>query len=751
MLNFLYIPLLALRWFVTFVRGVLRVTHIQKTVSLTHQAHINKELVEASGRGHLFWALWALAKGAAVSDLKLHGPAHSIHYAARQRRWWLLDLLLKEGARVDALDAGGETALFHAIASGSASCVKRLLEAGVDPTRPNKRRTTCLHYASYIGDPEIVTIILAAIDSKQNASISLSLAAQDRAGYTPLHMAALQRKVDAVEVLLCNGANANAQSDDGSTPLHSVSCKLRAPTGNEGDIARIVTMLRNAGVNHLATDTFGCTALHIACRHLFLPAVAALLSVDEEDVTSEIKALINAQDHDGLHAMHNCIQGVAALSQNTEDIKTPNYIQESVEAAKAVCTLLLQHGESINCVDYGNSTPLHLLVNAYKPLYITAFLNFMLDIDDIDITIENGQGWTPIHSAQEKFTIANERTLETTEEKNDNIREALIWKEVLLLLTNKMTPSQKQKFDVNKPKNKENTLYLQRRGPHNLIPEAERRAVLNGALDLKGIAEYMKRMLKKGELRVVVMTGAGISVNSGIPDYRSKEKGLYNTASNKNLMSRSALFDNPEDFYKKMSSIFGGVVTDEIKPSTTHKFIKLLHDKQVLQRVYTQNIDGLHIISGIPKEKVVEAHGNLREAYCVECNQDYPNNEFQENLKTGSVPKCHACGKTVHPNVVFFGEPLRAQWDKNKREDFGKATLLLVMGTSLVVYPFAGLVSEVPLLTPRVLFNATRAGVFQHVGTEDVSNLHNYRDVASVGDCDESSEKLMQFMEWTFE
>ena len=184
-----------------------------------------------------------------------------------------------------------------------------------------------------------------------------------------------------------------------------------------------------------------------------------------------------------------------------------------------------------------------------------------------------------------------------------------------------------------------------------------------GAITLETFAEN----LSKGNYKkVVVMCGAGISTNAGVPDFRSPSAGLYFKLRNiPDLPYPEAVFDggffrsNPKPFYTLVRQIF----PQRLCPTDTHKFFALLHKKGILQRIYTQNIDGLEFLGGVPNEKIIEAHGTFKEAYCQACNAQYDLKWLKDEIfkpeTNDGVPKCTSC-KTgvVRPNIVFFGESL---------------------------------------------------------------------------------------------
>mmetsp|Transcript_37511 Transcript_37511/g.90993 ORF Transcript_37511/g.90993 Transcript_37511/m.90993 type:complete len:192 (+) Transcript_37511:2882-3457(+) len=168
----------------------------------------------------------------------------------------------------------------------------------------------------------------------------------------------------------------------------------------------------------------------------------------------------------------------------------------------------------------------------------------------------------------------------------------------------------------------------------------------------------------------------------------------------------------------------------------THSFLKLLSDKGLLLRNYSQNIDGLEHLAGIPEEELVECHGHFRSSSCIECGaQADPDRVKNTIVKKGSVPKCENCGGNVKPDIVFFGESLPDRFHKLLRKDVKEADLLLIMGTSLQVAP----VSLIPNMVNcnRVLFNR-----------EKVLKIRKKQDMFLEGNCDDNVTELCATLGW---
>lgn len=222
--------------------------------------------------------------------------------------------------------------------------------------------------------------------------------------------------------------------------------------------------------------------------------------------------------------------------------------------------------------------------------------------------------------------------------------------------------------------------------------------------DIDGIADYIRHGKVKN---IICMCGAGISVSAGIPDFRSPGTGLYSRLESYNLPHPQAVFEidfftkSPEPFYMLAKELYPG----SYKPTTTHYFMKLLHDKGLLKRCYTQNIDSLESLAGLPKETVIAAHGNFDRAHCIKCRLDHDVEYVKlaiEKQKPCRCLKTKGCHGLVKPGIVFFGESLPERFWKSIPSDFEAADLLIVMGSSLVVQPFASLIGELVIFFVRV-------------------------------------------------
>ncbi|CAG2111497.1 unnamed protein product [Medioppia subpectinata] len=231
------------------------------------------------------------------------------------------------------------------------------------------------------------------------------------------------------------------------------------------------------------------------------------------------------------------------------------------------------------------------------------------------------------------------------------------------------------------------------------LNESDGKAVTNvekvlDELSVDGIVRYMN----SGQCEhIVVMVGAGLSTAAGIPDFRSPGSGLYDNLSKYKLPSPECMFDinffreNPEPFFDLAKQLFPG----SFNPTTSHRFLKLLNDKNLLLRLYTQNIDTLERIAGIPGDKLVEAHGTFHTSHCIDCKQQYS-----------------------------------LQWMKD----------------------------TVSPKTPRLLINKTKCGQSSQLAKLlgmgsglDFDSANAYRDVLLLEDCDKGCEQLAEALGWAQE
>jgi NAD-dependent deacetylase len=187
---------------------------------------------------------------------------------------------------------------------------------------------------------------------------------------------------------------------------------------------------------------------------------------------------------------------------------------------------------------------------------------------------------------------------------------------------------------------------------------------------------------------IVVFTGAGISTESGIPDFRGPG-GLW-TRFDPDDFTIDKFLANPESRRKQWYIFKEGLMTDKAAPNAAHIAIAELNHLGRLDCVITQNIDNLHQKAGVPDNKVFELHGNMKWAVCLDCKRRFPFEEIKSRIDAGEdIPACPTCRGTLKPDIVMFGEQLPYQVLEEAGLRSRAADLFIVIGSTLVVYPAA--------------------------------------------------------------
>ncbi len=238
--------------------------------------------------------------------------------------------------------------------------------------------------------------------------------------------------------------------------------------------------------------------------------------------------------------------------------------------------------------------------------------------------------------------------------------------------------------------------------------------------DLDKLIEYIR-----SSKRIVFFGGAGVSTESGIPDFRSKD-GLYNQKdiqfeeySPEYLLSHECLYHNPKVFFsfyrQKMD-------TRNIQPNIAHQVLAKLEDCGKLSAIVTQNIDGLHQKAG--SKNVLEIHGTTQRCYCTKCHAEYSGSYIFESGDT--IPRCPSCGGMIRPDIVLYGE--NVQHEKEAVHAIHAADMLIIGGTSLQVYPAS---SYVRLFTGNCLAFINQEPVGIPFKKEDIFIQENLGEVFS--------------------
>ena len=237
-------------------------------------------------------------------------------------------------------------------------------------------------------------------------------------------------------------------------------------------------------------------------------------------------------------------------------------------------------------------------------------------------------------------------------------------------------------------------------------------------------AKLLAKYLDKAE-RIVFFGGAGVSTESGIPDFRSVD-GIYNMKYDyppEEILSHEFFFEKTEEFYRFYRD---KLYCPNAAPNGAHKALAALEREGRLSAVVTQNIDGLHQAAG--SETVFELHGSVKRSYCVKCGRFY-DEDFV--MRSEGIPCCE-CGGIVKPDVVLYEEGLNEEDIENAIRAIEEAEVLIIGGTSLVVYPAAGMIryyrgNKLVLInrssTPydnyaNLVFHDSLGDVFEEIGKE---------------------------------
>jgi len=188
--------------------------------------------------------------------------------------------------------------------------------------------------------------------------------------------------------------------------------------------------------------------------------------------------------------------------------------------------------------------------------------------------------------------------------------------------------------------------------------------------------------------KLVVFTGAGISTESGIPDFRSPG-GIWSRFDPEDFTYQKFVAD-PEARRKQWRMLGEGHLTTDAEPNPAHYAIAELDGLGKLDCVITQNVDNLHHKAGVPAEKVFELHGNVQWAVCLNCGQRYPFEHIKARLEGGEeIPDCEQCQGMLKPDAVLFGEALPQEVLQEASQRSSACDLFIVVGSTLVVYPAA--------------------------------------------------------------
>ncbi len=226
-----------------------------------------------------------------------------------------------------------------------------------------------------------------------------------------------------------------------------------------------------------------------------------------------------------------------------------------------------------------------------------------------------------------------------------------------------------------------------------------------------GNAKKCAEFIKESNF-IVAMSGAGISTNAGIPDFRgpngiyvSKKYDPYETFGLKYFLQNPVSF---YDFAREFVSII-----EKVKPTFTHYFLAKLEKSGKLKSIITQNIDGLHQKAG--SDNIIELHGSFEKSICLQCGKEYSFEEMKKKVFKEKIPHCDICGGLIKPDIVFFGEQVKNF--ENVEEIIYQSDLLLIIGSSLTVYPASMLADFarghiIVVSNGKVNIDSSRADIF---------------------------------------
>ncbi|MGB0872566.1 MAG: SIR2 family NAD-dependent protein deacylase [Solirubrobacterales bacterium] len=194
-----------------------------------------------------------------------------------------------------------------------------------------------------------------------------------------------------------------------------------------------------------------------------------------------------------------------------------------------------------------------------------------------------------------------------------------------------------------------------------------------------------------GARKTVVLTGAGVSVPSGIPDFRTPETGMWANVDPMEVAHIDTFQNDPERFWSFYGERFASL-GDKV-PNGAHKALAKLERRGLIEAVITQNIDRLHHMAGT--EDLIEVHGSIEFSDCLDCGATYELEWVRDRAAENGIPRCDQCdaGSPLKPKVVLFGEMLPEQALQRAFELAAAADLIIAVGSSLVVHPVAGLPS----------------------------------------------------------
>jgi NAD+-dependent protein deacetylase sirtuin 2 len=688
----------------------------------------------------------------------------------------------------------GHTSFLLSLTNGFEEFACYLLENGTPIDGLTTRQRNCLYLISRSGFLTAAQLLLDKHGLEKTKSLCEAL---DANGYTSLHAAALMGQAPLCKFLVNFPISLplNLCSRDGTNALH-LACRLSSHQNSTQKSGETVDAILSsdqfesssfASASPLdallhAADCFGSTPLHLASSSLNLEAIRTILRY-----VPNVQDLI-AQDNDGYHPTHilchefcRCVTEYHQLQKSNPTPESPKVLEElqelqqKLELSLDCLSLFLGADYPLTSTDYCQATIFHSLANCEPSAFLIRLLELLFKkiettAEDV-LTARDCSGWTCLHTAfhtnpsKYEHLLSSDLSLPPVPPSADSV-------DFFTYVSSRISSSLLHSLDLQIPRNQITQKIARLRcGAHNRIPITERAAILQEDYTIRGVVNYLHRVSQDHPPRIVVLCGAGISTSAGIKDFRSQD-GLYSQESTRQLFSVEYLINQPQEFYQQVKEMFLPVINGSIKPTPTHLLLKILEDKGWLSRIYTQNIDMLEHQVIHDSNLIVECHGSFKRAYCF--NQQCPSplylksseemlTHFWNKIRQDEIPLCPHCQHFLRPDVTFFGEPLPLQFGQSSMTDLPSCDLLLVLGTSLVVYPVASLPSMVAPSAVRTLFNREPTGCFQFLqpgnippsvdgtpaglgpgqGTPQVETS-SYRDVFFQGSCDEGAKLFIQ-------
>ena len=283
----------------------------------------------------------------------------------------------------------------------------------------------------------------------------------------------------------------------------------------------------------------------------------------------------------------------------------------------------------------------------------------------------------------------------------------------------------------------------------NKKEKEEEEGELSG-LSIERYNKFIERLKSNNFEKIVFLTGAGASTAAGIPDFRSKDgifqqilnKYQYRLSSPKDIFDILVFRDNPRYFYE----FYKDFKLENYSPTLFHYFMGYINSKNKLQYVFTQNIDGLDLKSGIDKEKIIFAHGSFETAQCSKCKKAFNKTILREYLDKEKVLYCDECGAPVKPGIIFYGEQLPHEFFE-KSTQIEEADLMILCGTSLLVTPFNSLPDKASKTAVRLIINKESFKKSRRIKPFGFNDEES-NDIFFKGECDNAVKKIIKDVGW---